>query len=99
MTTAVVAGPPDELDASSPAGGEVITVITADEGHARVNGESEMASPTDASDEHVVVVSSPGMCLTPHDPTTTLMQNAPGRRLDVSNFRGILHRASYSHSA
>ena len=59
VTTAVVAGPPD-MDASSPAGGDGVVVVTSD-GDAHVNGESEIVSPTDASDEHVTVVSSPGM--------------------------------------
>merc|ERR1712228_627698 len=60
VTTSVIAGPPD-VDASSPAGGEEeddVVVVTTD-GDARINGESELVSPTDASDEHVTIVSSP----------------------------------------
>ena len=75
VTTSVVAGPPADLEvSSSPAGGEAeagaVVIVTA-EGDARVNGESELVSPTDNSEEHVTVVSSPGMSSITHPRTSS----------------------------
>jgi len=82
VTTSVIAGPPD-LDASSPAGGaredDGDVVVVTSEGDARVNGESALVSPVDASDEHVTVVSSPAQ---PSSPAKSLTSTHSDAELD-----------------